>query len=129
MSDIIYEWGVKPIDSFMNNLGYYDKRMLITNALRNNNINAPFTKKEIIEYATQEAATGIMNASYSAIQGFKNDSFFVGLPAVNPVTNIPNTIEEQKGVFGEIGDYTQAKLIQFAIIGAIGFLVYERLKK
>ena len=107
------------IEKYFDDMSYLTKRILITDALHNRKIDSPFTKKEIIEYAQKEAKDGMFNASYSALDGYENDIYFIGKPSVDPVTNKVNSIEEQKGLFGDIGDkLTGFGLKSVLIVGA-----------
>ena len=114
-----------PIESYMDELSYFDKRVLITNALHNRNIDSPFTKKEIIEYAYKEADDSIFNASYNAISGYENDIYFIGKPAVDPLTGEANTFESQKGLFGNIGDSLKSGAVKTALILGVGLFAFH----
>lgn len=130
MSDLIpYEWGVSPIVSYMDSLSYISKRILITDALHNREISAPFTKKEIITYAYKDAEESIFSASYNAIQGYKNDVYFIGEPAINPLTDKPNSEEAQAGLFGNISNNLSIGLMKTALTIGASIFIYKRLSK
>jgi len=129
MADIVYEWGVLPIQSYMDNLSYISKRVLITDSLHNRDISAPFSKKEIISYAYKEAENNIFSASYSAIEGYKNDVYFIGKPAIDPFTNEPNSQEEQAGLFGNISNSIQTTTIKLLLIAGASIYAYKKFIK
>lgn len=129
MSNIPYDWGVSPIQSYMDRLSYFDKRVLITDSLHNREINAPFTKKEIITFAYKEAENNIFSASYNAIKGYENDIYFIGKPAIDPVTEKPNSEEEQAGLFGNISNSIRTTAIKFLLVAFAGAYAYKKFIK
>lgn len=116
------------IAAYMKGLGYFEKRILITNALHNRDISAPFSKKEIIEFARKEAATGYFNASYSALAGYDNDLVLVGKPAVNPETGEANTAAEQSGLIDKAAAAANGAFFKmsFMIVAAITLILLAR---
>jgi hypothetical protein len=119
-----------PLEKYMDDLNYFEKRVLITDSLHNRSITAPFTKKEIIEYAYKEASEGMFNASYNAINGYENDVYFIGKPEIDPLTNQENSQEEQKGVLTDTIETvknasTFAKAVPFIILGAIVYRIIK----
>jgi hypothetical protein len=122
-----------PIESYMDELSYFEKRFLITDALHNRDITSPFSKKEIIEYAYKEASESIFNASYNAIQGYENDIYFIGKPEIDPLTGEANTPESQKGLIGKVGDELKSGAVKTALIVGGGLFAFyyisEKAKK
>lgn len=116
---------------YMDSLGYFEKRNLITNALHNRIVSAPFTNAEIIEYARQEDAeswTGL-NASSTSLAGYDNDVLFIGKPETNPETGEKNSLADQSGLLDKTQDAIQGNLL---IIGGVltgVFLIIRELKK
>ena len=117
------------IEKYMDDLNYFEKRILITDALHNREIESPFTKKEIIEYAHKEAESGMFNASYNAIKGYENDIYFIGKPEVDPLTGVPNPEDEQKGVIGEVGDKLKGGAVKGVLALGVGVLAFYYLKE
>jgi hypothetical protein len=110
-------------------MNYFSKRIMITNALHNREIDSPFSKKEIISYAQNEAKEGFFNASYSAIDGASNDMYFIGKPKIDPATGAENSNESQKGLFGEIGDSLKGYTLKTVLIGLFLFWVIVKIRK
>ncbi len=113
----------------MDNLGYFTKRMLITDSLHNREIDSPFNKQDIIAYARAEAEDGYFNASYSALDGFENDVFFIGKPEIDPETLKQNSDISQKGLIGKINDGMTDYYIKIGLFLLGGYWLMLQIKK
>jgi len=100
-----------PIEQFFDDKSYLETREIVYNAvtgeLKNSHPTIGFTPKEIIIWAKKECEnTYIISGACSALDGADNLAYLVGKPEINPITEQPNSIEEQKGLFGDIADKT-----------------------
>lgn len=119
------------IQAYMNSLGYFEKRALITNALHNRKVNAPFTNAQIVAFARdedEEAWTGF-NASSTALAGYDNDVVFIGKPAIDPVSGMENSEADQSGLIDKAGNVISGNLIYVAGFAVAGYLILNKIKK
>ena len=122
MFDFFEEKKLTPIEKYFDDMGFFEKKQILENAIRNKPIISPFSRREIMEYAIKDAQENIFSASHGALNNNDISNVIVGTPEINPLTGKAHTEAEQRGIFEEAGHILSSGIsntINKAILGVV----------